>query len=149
MIPSFDIDGLLPPGIHWATWNEIIERFGYTQHRKRLLSGLKNALIALKEVGCKFAYLDGSFVTFKLIPNDFDACWEADGVNLIELERKEPILLQFSNGRVAQKSKFMGELFLIENNNINNELTFLEFFQIDKETGKRKGIVGINLEEIL
>jgi hypothetical protein len=26
---------------------------------------------------------------------------------------------------------------------------FMEFFQTDKETGKRKGIVGLNLEEEL
>lgn len=144
MIPEFDENWLLPPGIHWATWDEIWERFGYTPHRKQLLSGLKKALIALKEVGCHFVYIDGSFVTNKLIPNDFDACWDADGVDINELKRTEPILLQFTNGRAAQKSKFMGELFLID----NNDLAFLEFFQTDRETGKRKGIVGLNLEEM-
>src|SRR5438309_699634 len=43
MIPRFDRAGRLPPGIHLATWQEVVNRFGRTRHRQRLLQGLKGA----------------------------------------------------------------------------------------------------------
>lgn len=33
MIPDFDENGNLPPGVHWAEWNEFQDRFGYNWHR--------------------------------------------------------------------------------------------------------------------
>jgi len=59
----------------------------------------------------------------------------------------DPILLDFSNGRAAQKAKYLGELFPAETPEGSTGRTFLEFFQIDKQTGRPKGIVGINLED--
>lgn len=41
MIPPFDpAGGNLPPGVHPATWDEIVARYGSTPHRLRLLAGL-------------------------------------------------------------------------------------------------------------
>jgi hypothetical protein len=57
--------------------------------------------------GCRRVYIDGSFVTAKNGPNDFDACWEADGVNPDLLD---PTLLTWRDHRAAQKAKFGGEL---------------------------------------
>lgn len=82
MIPPFDTNGNLPPGLHWATWEEIVERFGGTERRNELLAGLGRVLDALRDAGCGVAYVDGSFVTAKLRPGDFDGCWEPDGVDL-------------------------------------------------------------------
>jgi hypothetical protein len=48
MIPSFDNQGNLPPGVHWTTWSEFIQRFGITPHRKRLIQGLKSAIDVLR-----------------------------------------------------------------------------------------------------
>ena len=78
MIPSFESGGNLPPGIHPATWSELASRFGGTAHRQSLLAGLKGALEALREAGCRRVYIDGSFVTAKVEPGDFDGCWEVD-----------------------------------------------------------------------
>ena len=36
-------------------------------------------------------YVDGSFVTEKETPGDFDACWEMDGIDPIKLD---PIFLR-------------------------------------------------------
>jgi hypothetical protein len=77
VIPSVDESGNLPPGIHPATWEEIMDRYATTEHRVRLLTGLRAALDSLRSAGCRRAYLDGSFVTAKTVPGDFDACWEA------------------------------------------------------------------------
>jgi hypothetical protein len=83
MIPEFDINGNLPPGIHQVTWEEFTKRFGITRHRCKLLGGLKRALDSLKAAGCQTVYVDGSFITEKKVPGDFDACWDINGVNLI------------------------------------------------------------------
>ena len=50
----------------------------------------------------------------------------------------DSVLLDFNNGRAAQKRKYRGEMFIADG-------TFLEFFQREKFTGLPKGIVGVNL----
>ena len=74
VIPQVDVDGLLPAGIHWATRDEFVIRFGISPRRQQVMAGLRAALDSLKAAGCKTVYLDGSFVTSKEVPNDFDAC---------------------------------------------------------------------------
>ena len=108
MIPAFEVDGNLPAGIHWATWQEFRERFATTPHRTRLITGLKAALDSLRRAGCRTAYIDGSFVAAREEPHDFDACWDIEDVNP---ELLDPILLKFDDGRAAQKAKYLGELF--------------------------------------
>ena len=143
MIPEFTPDGLLPPGVHWATWAEIQVRFGVTGHRRALLRGLHSALVALQAAGCERVYLDGSFVTAKNTPGDYDACWDVRGV---DVDRLDPILLEFSwSGRLAQKAKYHGEFYVSDYMELRSGLRFVEFFQTDKETGDIKGIVAIDL----
>src|SRR5579885_1526760 len=79
VIPEFDELGRLPPGVHAASWDEIVARFGGSAWRARLLDGLRSALLSLKSAGCTVAYIDGSFVTAKGEPGDFDACWDEVG----------------------------------------------------------------------
>jgi hypothetical protein len=143
MIPPFDpATGLLPPGVHDATWGEIVARYGYTPHRLALLAGLKAALDALRAAGCRRAYIDGSFVTSTERPRDFDACWEATGV---DLGRLDPVLKTFANLRAAQKRAFGGELFPADVPADRDGTRFLNFFQRDRATGAPKGIVAIDL----
>ena len=106
MLPEFNRDGRLPAGIHWATWQEIQSRFGFSSRRQQLLGGLRLALAALNRAGCSRVYIDGSFVTVKREPGDYDACWDIDGVNV---EALDSVFLDFSKGRTAQKRKYFGE----------------------------------------
>ena len=108
MIPEFDPGGDLPPGIHATMWVLFVARFGKTDHRRRLISGLKRALDSLKRAGCRAPYIDGSFVTDKEQPADYDACWDPVGVNASLID---PVLLNFDNQRLLQKIVFYGELF--------------------------------------
>lgn len=142
MIPPFDGRGCLPPGIHWATWEEITEHFGTSPYRRTLLAGMKRALNALKVAHCQTVYLDGSFVTAKDVPGDFDACWSLEGV-IPEL--LDPVLLNFENLRAAQKTKYYGELFPADFTADIDGRTFIEFFQNDKDTGQPKGIIALDL----
>jgi len=142
MIPGFQPDGLLPPGLHPATWDEFSQRYGWTEHRHRLLAGIKRALAALKAAGCKRVYIDGSFVTAKKVPNDFDGLWEIAGVNPDLLD---PVLKNFNGKREAQKAKYLGELFPLITNPVAMGRTWMEFFQTDRASGKPKGIIVIDI----
>ena len=75
MIPPFEPDtGNLPAGIHEASWEEFSERFGTTPHRRQLLAGLRTAAELLGSFGSRHLWVDGSFVTAKENPADYDAC---------------------------------------------------------------------------
>lgn len=140
-IPELDFTtGYLPSGIHEATWEELVQSFGTSEQRRLLLRGLEKAMDALRDAGCKRLYVDGSFVTSKPIPGDFDGCWEATGVDGRTLLKAAPSLLV--GGREAQKAAFGGELFIAD----DGYPTFLEFFQKDRN-GTSKGIVAINLTQ--
>lgn len=145
MISEFQDDGLLPGGIHWALWGEIAARFGTNPHRKRLLCGFERAVGAFAKAGCQALYLDGSFVTAKPLPSDYDVCWEMAGVRPADLD---PVFLDFGNNRAAQKAKYLGEFFPAHApaSLVPPLATYLNFFQIDKATGDPKGIVGLKLE---
>ncbi len=147
MIPNFQPDGLLPKGIHWASWTEIEKRFGVNSHRVRLLKGLKHGIGALKAAGCRTFYLDGSFVTAKPLPKDYDACWEMGGVRYADLD---PVFLNFRNGRAAQKLKYLGEFFPAHApaSLVTPLSLYINFFQTDKATGDPKGLVGLKLQAI-
>lgn len=135
---------MLPAGIHPATWREFARRFGSTKHRRHLIAGLRRALRALRTAGCRTAYVDGSFVTNKPHPGDFDGCWDVDGV---DPDRLDSVLLVFDNRRAAQKAKYGGEMFPAQLNEGATGQTFLEFFQVDKATGRAKGIVQLDLSK--
>jgi len=145
MIPAFDTDGNLPQGVHETTWDLFTDRFGRTPHRQRLVRGLEAGLAILGLAGCRRVYVDGSFVTSKLVPNDYDAAWEPGGVDLLLLKSMEPVFFEFANFRAAQKAKFFGEYFPSSAKADRSGCTFWEFFQIDKNTGNPKGIIALNL----
>lgn len=142
MVPDFTKNGNLPPGIYKATWQEVVERFGWNAHRSRLLSGLRKALLSLKTAGCHKAYIDGSFVTSKELPGDFDCCWDEEEV---DGDLLDPVLLIFDDSRAAQKAKFLGELFPAHLYGSADKF-FIDFFQQDKNSGEQKGIVSIDLQ---
>jgi hypothetical protein len=147
LIPEFGNDGLLPPGRHIAAWAEICNRYGYNPWRRRLLEGMKAALDVIKKVGCETAFLDGSFVTSKEIPGDFDIAWEATGADLDLLQELDPDLLNVGKNPV-QKVKYYGELFPIVRVQGVPIYDWAEFFQIDKETKNQKGIVVIDVRSL-
>jgi len=142
MIPPFQPDGTLPRGVHWADLSEIEARFGHTPHRGQLLQGFLEAVGELKAAGCKEVFLDGSFVTAKISPNDYDACW---GTNGVDPDQLDDVFFDFSNRRAKQKARFQGEFFPADFLEGLSGKTFLEFFQVDKQTGDSKGIIGVRL----
>ena len=55
--------------------------------------------------------------------------------------------MTFDPGRAVQKSKYLGELFPASITADTGGLSFLEFFQTDRDMGGPKGIIAIDLED--
>lgn len=144
MIPEFTAGGLLPQGVHPATLEEVRERFGGNERREQLLTGLVEALRLLRAAGCRRVYIDGSFVTAKERPNDIDFCWDIEGV---EPDALDPVFFDFADGRAAQKARFGAEFFPAQVPEGITGRTFLEFFQVDRQTGEPKGIIELRLDD--
>jgi hypothetical protein len=106
-----------------------------------LLAGLEAGLDALRRAGCRRVYIDGSFVTAKDNPDDFDACWESAGVAGSLLDT---VPLIFSNGRAAQKARYGGEFFIAEVAADPHGTRYLDFFQRSRD-GAPKGIIALTL----
>ena len=66
-------------------------------------------------------------------------------MSLLTLQAADPVLLIFDNRRAAQKAKYFGELFPADMLEGGSGLTFLNFFQRDKDTGRAKGILAVDL----
>jgi hypothetical protein len=142
MISDWLANGDLPAGIHWATWREVETRLGFNARRRQLFNGFRRGCDELRRAGCRLVYLDGSFVTSKEEPADFDACWDIQNVDDSVLD---PVFFVFANGRAEQKKKFMGEFFPAELPEGATGKAFVEFFQINKVTGTPKGIVALRI----
>lgn len=143
-LPPFDSQGNLPPGIHWTSWPEFVKRFDTNQQRHKLMSGLREAIELLSRAGCRAVYVGGSFVTSKDSPNDFDACWDNEGVSLIFIHRLEPALL---GSLKEQLARFGGELGRAQAITPQTGKEFLSFLQSDKN-GNPRGVVAIDLGKL-
>ncbi len=132
---------LLPPGIYDSTLDEIFDRYAVNDRRKFLFEGLDRGLRHLFSIGCRQVFLDGSYVTEKPLPNDYEVCWD---MAYVDGDKIDPVFLDFSNGRRSQKEKYGGEYFPASIIEQNSGKPFLDFFQTDKESGKQKGIIRIS-----
>lgn len=147
MSVMFNENGRLPPGVHSLSWQELDDQFGWNFERQRLIAGLRRAALDLKQAGCRTLVVNGSFLTTKDRPADFDACWDRSGTDLRRL--LDTPLWTFEHGRAKQKKSYGGELFPADATADGAERHCIDFFQVDKETGEPKGIVRVDLEQSL
>jgi hypothetical protein len=101
MIPEWSTNGDLPPGVHFTTRRELEGRFSFNLRRRRILAGFRQACKELEKAGCRLVYLDGSFVTRKEHPGDFDACWDIQNVDDARLD---PVFWDFSRAARRRSS---------------------------------------------
>jgi hypothetical protein len=145
MLPSFTETGVLPPGVHAASWDEVEERFGGSGRREVLLDGLYAAATNLRAAGASVLWLDGSFVTDKREPDDWDGVWDPSNADLTKVD---PVLIDpadLAAGRYRQKAKYHGEL--LAGDESATSTPFQLFFQLDKN-GDPKGIVRLDLRTL-
>lgn len=73
MIPEFKDSGVLPPGLHAGTLDEIEERFGRRSEIRRVQMESVRWMVELAVRACaQRIVLNGSFVTDIIEPNDVD-----------------------------------------------------------------------------
>lgn len=143
MLPAFDpATGYLPPGEHTSDWAEFSARFGWNVRRRRLLTGLRRLAINLRDAGCTFFLVDGSFVTASAKPKDYDACCDFSGINVGKVDLR---IFDFDN-RSEMKAEYFGEVFP-EHYVADGRYTFREFFQSDRDDVP-KGIVRLLIETV-
>lgn len=144
MIPDFNDNGYLAPGIYEASFAEVKARFGFSKKRQKLLKLMEELLDQCALLNCDVLYLDGSFVSAKLNPCDYDACWDTSH------ESREWVLNNVANTLLnseseVQKEYFGGEIYpAFTKAPLLPQLTILEYFQKTKE-GDSKGIVMLKL----
>ena len=106
VIPEFDLNGNLPEGVHDASIEEVRTRFAYNPTRQRLFEAFLEVMDILHECKSPEVHLDGSFITTKEEPSDYDMCWESTGVEPTDRLRA---LLEL---REQRKEWYLGDIFL-------------------------------------
>ena len=137
--------GYLPAGVHRLTVSEVARLFAWNARRQFLFDGLSRALSNLQFAGCRAVIVDGSFVTTKEEPGDWDAAFDPVGVIA---KRLDPILLKHDDGRRAMRAKYLGDLFPWTSvaSSVTGSL-YCQFFQKDRD-GNPKGIVEVLMQAI-
>lgn len=73
-IPDFTAEGLLPPGIHTCTSDDITDRLTYTAMRQSLFVRFQSLMSQLPDRSCvAYTIINGSFVEQTPSPSDLDA----------------------------------------------------------------------------
>lgn len=135
---------VLKIGFHQTSVDEIESMFAYNEKRMEIFTGFVQACLELRKSGCKTVYLNGSFVTTKLNPDDFDACWEMNFPNNLKLNS----IIRNCDYRTRQLQKqiYKGEFFPIDLANRNRGGTkWLKFF-LRTRLGNKKGILRLSLQ---
>ena len=146
LIPDFTKDGFLPEGIYLTTWEQFTDRFCYNTTRKILAKYLHIGLLAFKNAGCKEVYVVGSFVTSKLEPSDYEICWNPNGVDTAAIDP----LLTFKGdvNHKQQNDKYKGS-WVSTALVAQDGRPVLEWFQQDSRISKTKGIITLQLQNIV
>ena len=141
---AFDsIHGYLPDGLHPMSLAEVAAAFTWNARRQWLNLGLVRAAKALRAAGCRTIILDGSFVTSKEEPSDYDAAFDPVGV---DGDLLDPVLLRHSDRRMAMNAKYLGDIFPWGATACSKTgSTFRDFFRTDR-SGVPKGVVEIRLD---
>ena len=93
----------LKQGEHETTWIEFSKLSGFTWRCRKIVRRMRPMLLHMRDVGCNFVNIDGSFVTSKINPNDFDGTWDPEGVDVTKLD---PIIK--NEDKFSMKEKYFG-----------------------------------------
>lgn len=116
MIPPFDDNGYLPPGVHPAPLGEIEARFGRQSELRRVQMESPRWMVDLAlRAGVQRIVLNGSFVTDIMEPNDVDCVLLAQSTAreraaLAELRKGLPFL-DLVVARSGVFTEYVGEVF--------------------------------------
>ena len=99
-------------------------------------------ILHFRNAGCERIYIDGSFVTIRERPGDYDVCWDEETTDDALLD---PIFQNFD--RNSQKKRYKGEAFPSLAIASLQGLTYLSYFQRDRQLNP-KGIILIDTGDV-
>jgi hypothetical protein len=147
LIPAFLANGDLPPGIHRATLDEIVQRFGQSSPQRELVT---QRLTLVHELAIGTGKLHrfiifGSYVTTKLAPNDVDIILVMRD-DFQESDYSREVLPMLDHQRAQRE--LGASVFWIRRGAILLETVdeFIASWQVTRELRKR-GIVEVVIEE--
>ena len=147
-LPEFRDDGWLPEGHHLTNWEEIMLRFGGEpdSQRRQVLSRLLQWRDAVRKRGMGgFLILNGSFVSQKTAPGDFDCLFIYDDAT--EQMVKEDEEAQALTDYLRCKAEWQADIFAFPETTVRNHPAFcrLDGFDLHKSTRKPKGVVEVRI----
>lgn len=139
------VGGKLPPGEHPVAWLDLVAAFGQGSVKRKLATeGLRRFALMLHAAGGKWLFVDGSFVTGRERPSDWDGCFLSAG---LDWQAVDPRLKDIQSNRDSLKADFKCDVFAAETINGETGKPFRDFFQHER-TGKPKGILVLDLETV-
>lgn len=142
---KFNTYGYLPEGIHTITWEDFENEFGFSPRRQMLMKGLYEVIQILKQCGCEAIFIDGSMVTDKLEPDDWDACFKGDEEAFHRLYAIDEnlVLDDYAKETVRKQNIKVNSILLMPRP--KETYVILIFFQRVKGCKRKKGIIKIKL----
>jgi len=140
MIPNFNKHGLLPKGIHKATIEEIKHKFGSSSaKRKELFIGFQKLIQLLynQKRSIKSFLLDGSFVTNKESPGDYDC--------ILVVKRDFNFDSPEAKKLLNAKELFYAHNFTCMEEDLDQYYRLFDLFSHEKYTERPKGLVEVIL----
>ena len=110
MIPPFDDNGFLPPGIHPATVDEIADRFGREPEvRRAQMESIRWLVEIAQRAGIEKIVLNGSFVTDQYEPNDVDCVLLVDRAARLDRGAMDELVIEglpFLEINIVEQTEF-------------------------------------------
>lgn len=142
-LPAFNEYGDLHPGVHQATLDEIIERFGDRQGQRNLCARrlLHIYALAQRTKHLQRFIIFGSFITAKFNPNDVDVVLVMGDDFRLE---NCPIEAQGLFDHAIAQARYGASIFWVRPGLLINESIddFVAYWQI-KRDGSKRGIIEV------
>ena len=142
-LPKFNEAGDLPPGVHQATLDEVVSRFGSAQGRRGVCTRrLRHVYTLAKRTGRLQRFIIfGSYVTAKPNPNDVDVVLVMDGAFRLE---DCPIEVRALFDHAVAQARYGASIFWVRPGLLLSESMddFVAYWQI-KRDGSKRGIVEV------
>lgn len=150
-IPDLTEHGLLPVGVHEATLDEVVARFGSgTPRRAELGESLRRFAALLEDIGLfTDLFVDGSFTTDAEPPGDVDVVMQLPTAKMLELARhprsteleRRAVKLRFEVDALLEASE-SGSAFMV---GLFTTLKAKDVIARKVSASQRRGIMRIKL----
>jgi hypothetical protein len=146
MLPAFNEEGDLPPGVHRATLSVVLERFGQGSAQRRAVADRLTRVYHLAASTGQLArfVVFGSFVTAKAEPNDVDIVLVMeDAFDLTSVTGEPALVFQ----HMQADAHFGASVFWTKRSGaLGGEQAMIEYWQVRRDGGRRGIVESVGVE---